>query len=352
MTRSQEIAADNCRTAEGTQSQCTQIQSRAAAPFAALVTGDATMNDLVRPRQQRRDLEIFDPAQHRMTMAVLDFGIEEVRRIRDWPALEEAVDLKMQHLLKFLAWWDMKVTIAHGARRGNKNNRDPGSFSRSQAERLTGMTQQRVSDLRKALARPDKFRAHLLGAAYAAAMLEAGNTFRTEGTKNEWFSPPEDVERGRAVLGTIDLDPASSPRAQETVKARKFYDKEQNGLRQPWEGRVWLNPPYSQPLITEFVGKLCDEWQAGRVTAAIMLTHNYTDTAWFQRAAASANAICFTQGRVRFYEPDGALAKPMQGQAFFYFGNNIDRFTAVFQSCGFVVLPSRPSSVGAIVVST
>ena len=75
--------------------------------------------------------------------------------------------------------------------------------------------------------------------------------------------------------------------------------------------------PYAQPLIAQFVSKMCAERKAGRVTAAIMLTHNYTDTAWFQGAMTAADAICFTRGRVKFYELDGEIAAPTQGQAFF-----------------------------------
>ena len=86
-----------------------------------------------------------------------------------------------------------------------------------------------------------------------------------------------------------------------------------------WHGHVWLNPPYSRQLIRKFIAKLCNERTAGRVTAAIMLTHNYTDTEWFHQAVGAADAICFTRGRVKFFGPDGRIAEPMQGQAFFLF---------------------------------
>jgi hypothetical protein len=81
---------------------------------------------------------------------------------------------------------------------------------------------------------------------------------------------------------------------------------------------------------------MCTEYTTGRVTAAIMLTHNYTDTAWFHEAAIIADAICFMRGRVKFYEPDGAIAAPTQGQAFFYFGRDVGRFERQFRSIGFV----------------
>ena len=119
-------------------------------------------------------------------------------------------------------------------------------------------------------------------------------------SKNEWYTPPQYISLARAVLGDIDTDPASSALAQETVKARQFFDKDQNGLRQPWYGRVWLNPPYSKELIGRFIGKLLGEWNSGRVESCIALTHNYTDAIWFQDAISAANVVCFTQGRIRF----------------------------------------------------
>jgi hypothetical protein len=36
----------------------------------------------------------FDPTKYRIRQAACDYGIAEAKRIRDWPALEEAVDAK------------------------------------------------------------------------------------------------------------------------------------------------------------------------------------------------------------------------------------------------------------------
>ena len=42
------------------------------------------------------------------------------------------------------------------------------------------------------------------------------------------------------------------------------------GLRQPWPGTVYLNPPYKLPDVARFIGKLCEELDAQRTTAAIL----------------------------------------------------------------------------------
>lgn len=154
--------------------------------------------------------------------------------------------------------------------------------------------------------------------------------------ENEWYTPPEYMEAVRACLGAIDVDPASSARAQESVRASRFFTRDNDGLRHDWHGRIWLNPPYSQPDIARFIDKLLAEIAVGRVCQAILLTHNYTDTAWFHAAAGKSAAICFTRGRIRFVSATGGIATPTQGQAFFYFGSDSNRFCKTFGGFGFI----------------
>lgn len=193
------------------------------------------------------------------------------------------------------------------------------------------------------------------------AAKEAVHNHRAQGTgENEWYTPAEYVEAAREVLGEIDLDPASSEIANARVRAKSFYSIDDDGLSKQWTGRVWLNPPYAQPAIHQFIEKLCSEVarggassspnvrlvtrlgaDAGGVSEAILLTHNYTDTRWFHLAAEHAAAICFTRGRIGFLSPEGKRAAPTQGQAFFYFGPNHRAFSEAFSRFGFVVEVAR-----------
>lgn len=152
--------------------------------------------------------------------------------------------------------------------------------------------------------------------------------------ENEWFTPADWIERVRAALGEIDLDPASHPLAQKTVQAKQFFTVADDGLSRQWTGRVWLNPPYSRELISPFINKLVAEFERGRVTQAIMLTHNYTDTGWFYDAARGAELTCFPQTRIRFLSPAGDECSPTQGQAFHYFGQDATRFRIAFAGVG------------------
>lgn len=154
---------------------------------------------------------------------------------------------------------------------------------------------------------------------------------------NQWFTPDFYMEMVRDVLGSIDLDPASHPLAQERICATHFFTEDDDGLSKDWFGKVWLNPPYAQPAIGHFVDKMLMEAASGRIEEAIMLTHNYTDTGWFQKAARAATAICFTKGRIKFVSSDGEIAAPTQGQAFFYFGSDPGIFFDVFGGIGLLV---------------
>ena len=138
-------------------------------------------------------------------------------------------------------------------------------------------------------------------------------------------------------MGDIDCDPCTSKLAQQVVKAKVYYTIETDGLAHPWSGTVWMNPPYAARIITKFVEKLLAHLDDGTVTQAIMLTHNNADTAWFHKAAMRCSLVCFTRGRVRFYDERGQANSPTHGHAFMYFGRRKKGFGNEFAKYGWVV---------------
>lgn len=206
-----------------------------------------------------------------------------------------------------------------------------------------GLTPQERHAFRQMASVPDEEFTHILNAEGATAsraeVLRAvrgqrmGAHVGNNSGDNEWYTPEDYIKAARAVMGSIDLDPASCVKANELIRASLFYDAETDGLTQEWFGNVWLNPPYAQPLIGQFADKLA---ASPDVAQACVLVNNATETAWFQTIATFASAICFPRGRVRFWHPDKASA-PLQGQAVLYCGPQGERFHDEFAGFGFVV---------------
>lgn len=136
-----------------------------------------------------------------------------------------------------------------------------------------------------------------------------------------WRTPAEWIERCRAVLGQIELDPASSHSANELVKALVFFNASDDGLSREWTGRVFLNPPYSFPLVEKFADKLLLEYADGRTQQAIVLVNSATDSGWWQKLANTADALFLTSGRIGFLDATGKARESNRcGQTFFFFG--------------------------------
>lgn len=86
------------------------------------------------------------------------------------------------------------------------------------------------------------------------------------------------------MLGGIDLDPASEALFNSVVKAESFYTKEQDGLTQPWSGRVFINAPTA--LAASFWNRATDEWEAGRIESALILAGARSQQSMFSRYVA------------------------------------------------------------------
>lgn len=153
--------------------------------------------------------------------------------------------------------------------------------------------------------------------------------------ENEWYTPACYIESARRVMGSINLDPASSLIANKRVGATKIYTQEDDGLQYEWSGNVWMNPPYAQPLIMHFVSKLAE---SEKVNQAIVLVNNGTETAWGQTLLKACSSVCFPQGRIKFIDPEGNPGQsPLQGQMIAYIGSNTDAFRTEFAQYGTVL---------------
>lgn len=113
--------------------------------------------------------------------------------------------------------------------------------------------------------------------------------------KNEWLTPPELL----AKLGEFDLDPCS-PINRPWPTAANHYTIKDDGLRQPWFGRVFCNPPYDTALIAQFIERCAEHRNV------IALTFARTETRLFQeKKKKKAHSILFIKGRLSFHHVSG-----------------------------------------------
>ena len=120
--------------------------------------------------------------------------------------------------------------------------------------------------------------------------------------KDEWLTPPEVIRQ----LGDFDLDPCS-PVNRPWPTAKAHYTMLDDGLKQPWHGRVWVNPPYGRET-GRWLARLADH---GRGTALIFArteTEMFFDEVWDK-----ASGVLFLRGRLYFHHVDGTRAAANAG---------------------------------------
>lgn len=114
---------------------------------------------------------------------------------------------------------------------------------------------------------------------------------------DEWLTPPDIIEK----LGEFDLDPCS-PVNRPWDTAKYHYTKDNNGLAQPWAGRVWLNPPFGNQAI-HWMRRMAKHGNGIALIPARTETAMFFETVW-----GEANAVLFMKGRPHFYYVTGERA--------------------------------------------
>lgn len=150
-----------------------------------------------------------------------------------------------------------------------------------------------------------------------------------------WLTPPEWIE----ALGPFDLDPACPP-VMPWPTAATMLSEAQDGLQTPWEGRVWLNPPFGQEW-QRWVEKLADHGNG------IALIPARTETEAFYRLVwGRAHAICFVKGRPHFHRACGTRAPFNSGAPIALIAYGAENIAALHRATLGVVVPLSPLQRG------
>ncbi len=179
---------------------------------------------------------------------------------------------------------------------------------------------------------------------------------------DKWNTPQNILKAVTEVLGAIDLDPCSNSHEVPNVTATKHYTEEDDGMKYPWNGRVFMNPPYGEPQhpckknkagdyvckkkacerrgyhiddyipgVRDWTEKFLNEYKNGNMTAGIALIRNSTGTQWFQEFDGCY--CCFLRGRLKFN--DSKNSAPFDS-CLIYVGPNPEKFVQVFKEHGMV----------------
>lgn len=110
---------------------------------------------------------------------------------------------------------------------------------------------------------------------------------------DDWATPQEFFDKlNEEFKFTIDVCASAY-----NNKHDRYFDKEDDGLRQDWSGEVcWMNPPYGRE-IAKWMEKAYNSSLEG--ATVVCLVPSRTDTKWWHDFAMNGE-IRFIKGRLKF----------------------------------------------------
>jgi hypothetical protein len=112
--------------------------------------------------------------------------------------------------------------------------------------------------------------------------------------KEEWLTPPMVIK----AFGPFDLDPCA-PINRPWPTADNHLTIEDDGLKNPWRGLVFCNPPYG-PKTGQWLARCAEH------NNCIALVFARTETAAFQKFVfPKAESLFFISKRLSFFHVDG-----------------------------------------------
>lgn len=129
----------------------------------------------------------------------------------------------------------------------------------------------------------------------------SGHQLPVRGATDVWLTPPHIVD----AVGPFDLDPCAAT-DQPWPTAQTHLTVEDDGLLHPWQGLVWMNPPFSDQ--ERWFARLAEHGNGIGLCAA------RTETRWFvAQVWEKADAILFLYGRPHFHHADGTRGRANSG---------------------------------------
>lgn len=160
---------------------------------------------------------------------------------------------------------------------------------------------------------------------------------RQDPDDNEYATPPRLWRPLSRAVGGFDVDPASG--AESTPIAETRYTRADDGLKQAWEGAVWLNPPWSSngdaSAKETWLRKARSEAARDAVDVVLVLLPADTSAHWFHDHVLSAEVVCLIgPGRIPF---EGENRNPSFQMCLAAFGSVDGELEDAMDSLGAVV---------------
>lgn len=161
--------------------------------------------------------------------------------------------------------------------------------------------------------------------------------------KNECYTPACFADPIREFANGFHLDPFSTAKANQTIKADSFFGGNLDALSLDWLEWVdndypnfWVNPPYSRDLIAKCISKTLS--YIGRAEI-YLLVNSSTNSQWYLECASKCQAVMFPHKRVQFYNPFIEFKhKNEYNQTLFFFGKpeRAKEFTSELSHLGII----------------
>jgi hypothetical protein len=121
--------------------------------------------------------------------------------------------------------------------------------------------------------------------------------YEKRGESDEWYTPRYIFD---ALGETFDLDVAAPVEGPRHVPTIRWFSSD--ALERPWDGFIWMNPPFGhQSTKRNWLKKFFENGNG------IALLPDRTSAPWWQEFAPMADAIQFVSPKVKFEMPEGAI---------------------------------------------
>src|SRR5579862_9333292 len=113
-----------------------------------------------------------------------------------------------------------------------------------------------------------------IGAAKENKIAQSALAVHFSSASDDWETPKALFDELSWIFGGFTLDPCAT---EANAKCERFYTRNEDGLSQLWEGKVFVNPPYGR-AIGRWVRKAFEASLDGALVVCLVPAR--TDTHW------------------------------------------------------------------------